>query len=95
MPGMGELIVILLIVLVVFGANKLPGIGDALGRSIKNFKRASQGDDEIEVSKKKSLAARQQRQLESADDDEDDDEVAEIVTRKKAVKAKTAEAKEG
>ena len=41
MPGMGELIIILLIVLVVFGANKLPGIGDALGRSIKNFKKAS------------------------------------------------------
>ena len=38
MPGMGELIIILLIVLVVFGANKLPGIGDALGRSIKNFR---------------------------------------------------------
>ena len=34
MPGLGELIVILLIVLVVFGANKLPGIGDALGRSL-------------------------------------------------------------
>ena len=46
MPGMGELIIILLIVLVVFGANKLPGIGDALGRSIKNFKRASKVDDD-------------------------------------------------
>src|SRR6187549_3119070 len=46
MPGMGELIVILLIVLVVFGASKLPGIGDALGRSIKNFKRASAGEDD-------------------------------------------------
>ena len=46
MPGMGELIVILLIVLVVFGANKLPGIGDALGRSIKNFKKASSVDEE-------------------------------------------------
>jgi sec-independent protein translocase protein TatA len=44
---MGELVIILLIVLVVFGANKLPGIGDALGRSIKNFKKASNvdGDD--------------------------------------------------
>ena len=93
---MGELIVILLIVLVVFGANKLPGIGDALGRSIKNFKRASQGDDEIEVSKKKSLEAKRQHLLESAKDDDDDDEaVAEVVTRKKAIKAKTAEAKEG
>ena len=46
MPGMGELIIILLIVLVVFGASKLPQIGDALGRSIKNFKRASAGEDE-------------------------------------------------
>ena len=48
MPGMGELIVILIIVLVIFGANKLPQIGDALGRSIKNFKKASnvEGDDE-------------------------------------------------
>ena len=46
MPGMGELVIILLIVLVVFGANKLPGIGDALGRSIKNFKRASKVDDD-------------------------------------------------
>ena len=49
MPGMGELVIILLIVLVVFGANKLPAIGDALGRSIKNFKRATKGaEDEDE-----------------------------------------------
>ncbi|HEY4180855.1 MAG TPA: twin-arginine translocase TatA/TatE family subunit [Kofleriaceae bacterium] len=45
---MGELVIILLIVLVVFGANKLPGIGDALGRSIKNFKRASKVEDDSE-----------------------------------------------
>ena len=45
MPGLPELLVILVIVMVVFGANKLPGIGDALGRSIRNFKRAS-GNDE-------------------------------------------------
>ena len=57
MPGMGELIVILLIVLVVFGANKLPGIGDALGRSIKNFKKASNvdGDDDDDAKGKKNL----------------------------------------
>jgi sec-independent protein translocase protein TatA len=55
MPGLGfgELILILLIVLIVFGAGKLPQIGDALGRSIKNFKRASQGMDEIDVTPKK------------------------------------------
>ena len=54
MPGMGELIVILLIVLVVFGANKLPGIGDALGRSIKNFKKASNVDEDDDKDKDKA-----------------------------------------
>lgn len=51
--GMPELIVILVIVLVVFGAGKLPEIGGALGKSIKNFKRASEGKDEIEITPKK------------------------------------------
>jgi sec-independent protein translocase protein TatA len=55
--GLTELIVVLLIVLVVFGAGKLPQIGDALGRSIKNFKRAAAGSDEIEVSPKKKEIA--------------------------------------
>ena len=52
--GMGELLIILVIVIVIFGAGKLPQIGDALGRSIKNFKRASNGQDEIDVSPKKA-----------------------------------------
>ena len=54
--GMGELLIILVIVLLVFGATKLPQIGDALGRSIKNFKRAQAGSDELEVSKKSELS---------------------------------------
>ncbi len=49
---MGELLIILVIVIVIFGAGKLPQIGDALGRSIKNFKRSSSGKDEIDVSPK-------------------------------------------
>ena len=72
MPGMGELIVILLIVLVVFGANKLPGIGDALGRSIKNFKKASnveEDEDKADDNKaKKELAAgKSAKQLEEGE----------------------------
>lgn len=47
--GMPELIVILVIVLVVFGAGRLPEIGSALGKSIKNFKKASEGKDEIDI----------------------------------------------
>ncbi len=55
MPGMGELLIILLIVLLIFGAGKLPAIGDALGRSIKNFKRNAVGGDELEVAEKTKL----------------------------------------
>ncbi len=40
MIGPTELIIILIIIIVVFGASKLPQLGDALGRSIKNFKSA-------------------------------------------------------
>jgi len=47
--GMPELIVVLVIVLVVFGAGRLPEIGGALGKSIRNFKKASNGKDEIEI----------------------------------------------
>ena len=49
MPGMGELLIILVIVLLVFGANKLPQLGDGIGKAIKNFKRGLNHDDEIDV----------------------------------------------
>ncbi|HJX53066.1 MAG TPA: twin-arginine translocase TatA/TatE family subunit [Polyangia bacterium] len=51
--GASELVLILLIVVVVFGASKLPQLGDGLGRAIKNFKRAVTSANEIEVSAKK------------------------------------------
>ena len=75
MPGMGELLIILLIVLLVFGANKLPQIGDSLGRSIRNFKRATNGDDEIEVSKRPQVEGGKSKQLADADEAEDADVV--------------------
>ncbi len=40
--GMPELIIILVIVLIIFGAGKLPEIGAGLGKGIKNFKKATQ-----------------------------------------------------
>jgi sec-independent protein translocase protein TatA len=51
--GTGEIILIFLVVMVVFGATKLPQLGDGLGRAIKNFKRAVGGSSEIDVSPKK------------------------------------------
>jgi len=54
--GMSELLVILVIVLVIFGAGKLPEIGAGLGRAIRNFKKATTGElDENEKSKEKEL----------------------------------------
>jgi sec-independent protein translocase protein TatA len=48
--GFGELMLVLVIVVVVFGAQKLPQLGDGLGKAIKNFKRAVNSHDEIDVS---------------------------------------------
>ena len=88
MPGMGELVVILLIVLVIFGANKLPGIGDALGRSIRNFKKSSsvdekddEKDDDKDKGKKELAAAKQSKQLEEGQAADADWE--EVVVRRK------------
>ena len=47
--GMPELLVILVIILIIFGAGKLPEIGGAIGKGIKNFKRATHEPDEINV----------------------------------------------
>ncbi|MFQ5693595.1 MAG: twin-arginine translocase TatA/TatE family subunit, partial [Nitrospinota bacterium] len=44
--GMTELMIILIIVLVVFGARKLPEIGAGLGKGIKSFKSGVSGKDE-------------------------------------------------
>ncbi len=44
--GVPELVLILVIGLVIFGPGKLPGVGKALGQSIKEFKNANKEDDE-------------------------------------------------
>ena len=51
--GVTELVLILVIVMVIFGAGKLPEIGSGLGRGIKNFKKATSGEDEIDVTPEK------------------------------------------
>lgn len=46
--GMPELLVILVIVFLVFGAGKLPEIGAGIGQGIKNFKKATREEEEQE-----------------------------------------------
>ncbi len=49
--GMSELMIILVIVLVIFGAGKLPEVGSALGKGIKNFKSSMSDSPEGKTSK--------------------------------------------
>ena len=43
--GLPELLVILLIVIIIFGANKLPQLGKGIGQGLKNFKDSVKGED--------------------------------------------------
>ncbi len=44
--GMPELVVILVIIVIIFGAGKLPEIGSGIGKGIKNFKEATKKEEE-------------------------------------------------
>jgi sec-independent protein translocase protein TatA len=46
--GIGEILLILFVVLLVFGAGRLPQLGDSLGKALKNFKKAAT-TNEIDV----------------------------------------------
>lgn len=52
--GIGELIIVLIVVLLVFGANKVPQLGDGLGRAIRNFKKSLHEDPAIDVTPPKA-----------------------------------------
>ncbi len=49
--GMPELLIILVIILIIFGATKLPQIGDGLGKGIRNFKKGIK-NSEIDLESK-------------------------------------------
>ncbi len=53
--GTQELIIILVLVLIVFGAGKLPQVGGALGKGLRNFKQGIKESDESQDEKKKEL----------------------------------------
>jgi sec-independent protein translocase protein TatA len=51
--GFGEILIVLVVVLLVFGANKIPQLGDALGKGIRAFRKSSREDDAIDVTPEK------------------------------------------
>lgn len=51
--GIPELVILLVIILVIFGAGKLPEIGSGLGKAIRGFKKGVSDPEEIDVTPKK------------------------------------------
>jgi len=54
--GMTELLIILAIVVLLFGAKRLPELASGVGKAIKNFKKASSEPDEIDITPKKTVS---------------------------------------
>lgn len=56
LPGGSELLIILLVILILFGAKRLPELGKSLGQGIREFRKSTKGivDDETEEKPVKS-----------------------------------------
>jgi sec-independent protein translocase protein TatA len=60
MFGTQDIILITVIVVVLFGATKLPQIGSGIGQAIKNFKKGISEADEIDVTPKKDSTKKEE-----------------------------------
>ena len=70
--GMPELMIIFVIALIIFGPRKLPELGRSMGRSLSEFKRASNElkstlDEEIRIDEKESAPIPQQPQEQTSE----------------------------
>jgi len=61
--GMPELIIILIIILIIFGAGKLPEIGSGIGKGIKNFKKATKEPPEELSAPKENSEEREEKEV--------------------------------
>lgn len=68
--GMQELVIILIIVIVLFGASRLPEIGRGIGQAIRNFKKATSEPDEIDVTPQKKVSKEENKGGEEKDKSE-------------------------
>ena len=83
--GVPELMIILVIIMIIFGAGKLPEIGSAFGRSIKNFKTSMREAEEAEQVEGDAQAQVAEGQAPAAQDGEElSDEEKERLAREKA-----------
>ena len=64
MPSMPELLIVLAIVVLLFGAKKIPDLAKGIGKGIKDFKKAVKEDDESED--KKEIASKEEPKVEAS-----------------------------
>ncbi|MCC6346008.1 MAG: twin-arginine translocase TatA/TatE family subunit [Nitrospirales bacterium] len=64
--GMQELVIVLVIVVILFGARRLPELASGMGKAIKNFKKATNEPDEIDVTPTKKTMAEEKKEEEPA-----------------------------
>ena len=85
--GFPELMVILIIIMIIFGAGKLPEIGSAFGRSIKNFKssmKEAQEEEETAQVEEGQQASIEEEKESSSQEENLTEEEKEALARKKA-----------
>jgi len=58
MIGFGGALLILAVIVLIFGAKLLPQVGHSVGQMVKNYKRASRGNDEITVREIEEIPAK-------------------------------------
>ena len=61
--GTQELLIILVLVMIIFGAGKLPQVGSALGKGLRNFKKGmNDGEEDIEEGEIEEIAAKKKKE---------------------------------
>ena len=69
-----ELIIILVIIFIIFGAGKLPQLFDAVGRGVNKLRKKAQSDPDLIEDQKKDSKKSESKKKEVVDEDEDDDD---------------------
>ena len=69
--GTQELIIILVIIVILFGATRLPQIGSGIGQAIKNFKKGINEPEEIDVTPKKDRSKETKKEKTKENEDVD------------------------
>lgn len=56
--GVGELVMLVVIIVIIFSASRMGALGNAIGKFVYSFKKASKGDDFVDVKPTSRLSAR-------------------------------------